>query len=191
MSPAATRALQRAIERAGYYPALVADSVLRMLGAEQPLAHVVHQETTLDDQMDVRRHVTVVVLTGGRLLWCHVDEHGPDGDADRPHALATTDAVPLDRIQLVGLTSVVADPATYVSGALPAEVTLAVEWGSRLRLDLEPAGCADEACEADHGYTGGATRDDLLLRVSAAGDGPEVVAETVALAAALSAATGR
>ena len=34
------------------------------------------------------------------------------------------------------------------------------------RIDLEPASCGDPPCDADHGYTGTASNDDLALRVS-------------------------
>jgi hypothetical protein len=57
------------------------------------------------------------------------------------------------------------------------------------RIDLEPAGCSDPDCEADHGYTGAASNDDLSLRVSEAADGADVVAQALAFAAVLSEAT--
>jgi hypothetical protein len=46
-------------------------------------------------------------------------------------------------------------------------------WGAVSRIDLEPAACGDPNCEADHGYTGSSTADDLSLRVSEAGDVPD------------------
>ena len=52
---------------------------------------------------------------------------------------------------------------------------LTIGWGGVGRIDLEPAGCADPECEADHGYTGVLTSDDFSLRVSAAAEGPEAV----------------
>jgi hypothetical protein len=57
------------------------------------------------------------------------------------------------------------------------------------RIDLEPASCGDPHCEADHGYTGTASNDDLALRVSEAADGAPVVAQILEFAAALSQAT--
>ena len=47
--------LTRAIQRAGYYPALVADVVRAALGHEEVVSHLVHQETTFDHDV-VRRH---------------------------------------------------------------------------------------------------------------------------------------
>ena len=58
------------------------------------------------------------------------------------------------------------------------------------RLDLEPAGCSDPECEADHGYTGTASADDIALRVSEAAEGADAVARMLGFAAALSRATG-
>ena len=75
-----------------------------------------------------------------------------------------------------------------MAGGAPAEVVLTVGWGAVARLDLEPAGCSDPACEADHGYTGTATADDLVVRVSAQGDGSDAVGQALVFAAALSAA---
>ncbi len=55
--------LREAIDRSGYYPDLVADAVDSALGKEQVSAYVVHHEATFDPAMEVRRHVTVLVLT--------------------------------------------------------------------------------------------------------------------------------
>jgi hypothetical protein len=72
---------------------------------------------------------------------------------------------------------------------MPRELTLTISWGAVLRIDLEPAGCADPDCEADHGYTGTATADDITLRLSADAEGADAVRSAVAFARALSAAT--
>ncbi len=69
--------LRSAIDRAGYYPELVADVVDVALGGESVLSHLVHQETTFDADA-VRRHATVLVLTPGRLIVAHVDDHSAD-----------------------------------------------------------------------------------------------------------------
>ena len=86
---------------------------------------------------------------------------------------------------------VVANPESYMPGTLPREVVLTIGWGAVARIDLEPAACGDPNCEADHGYTGSVTADDLCLRVSEAGDGAEAVGQALAFAAALSEATAR
>jgi hypothetical protein len=56
-------------------------------------------------------------------------------------------------------------------------------------IEIEPAHCGDESCEADHGYTGTMTADDLTVRVSEAADGQESVQQIVAFAQALAEAT--
>jgi hypothetical protein len=66
---------------------------------------------------------------------------------------------------------------------------LTIGWGAVGRIDLEPAGCSDPECEADHGYTGVVASDDFSLRVSAAAEGPRAVADLLAFADALSAHT--
>ncbi len=181
--------LTTAIERAGYYPALVADAIEATLAGEAVLANVVHLETTFDAD-EVRRHVTVLALTPTRLLVGHTDDHADQG-APTLVATTSTEAVSVERVSSVVLTRTVADPAKHVRGGLPQDVTLTIGWGAVSRLDLEPATCGDSSCEADHGYTGTATADDLALRVSAAAEGAGAVAAVLAFAEALSAATAR
>src|SRR5690606_33797794 len=111
--------LRTAIERSGYYPALVADAVESAVGDEPVVAYVVHHEATFDPAMEVRRHVTVLVLTSTRLLVCHTDEHPPGEGMAAAHASTTTEAVQLNRIQSVAVTRVVPEPASYVPGVPP------------------------------------------------------------------------
>jgi hypothetical protein len=54
-----------------------------------------------------------------------------------------------------------------------------------------PAGCGDPNCEADHGYEGTVTTDDIGLRISADAEGEPALATAMAFARALSAAIGR
>jgi hypothetical protein len=179
------------VDRSGYYPELMADSLRATLGTERALAHVVHQETTLDDSMGIRRHVTVLATTPTRLIVCHTDEHPASELTPYPHATTTTEVVPLSRIASVALTTTVANPADYVPGGSYREATLVVGWGAISHLDLEPATCGDENCEADHGYSGTLTADDLSLRVSQDGDGAPVVAQAIRFATFLSEAAAR
>ena len=74
---------------------------------------------------------------------------------------------------------------------MPTEVVLTVGWNVLSHVELEPAHCGDENCEADHGYTGTVTADDVALRVSVAADGEEAVRQVLAFAQALSEATSR
>lgn len=186
--------LRAAIERSGYYPVLVAEAIESAIGGEQVVSHLVHQETTFDAE-EVRRHVTVLALTPGRLIIGHTDEHGTEPELDGvdtavgSYASTSTETVRLDRVSTVVVTRVVDDPAKHVAGAMPREVVLTIGWGAVGRIDLEPAGCGDPHCEADHGYTGTVTGDDLALRVSTGADGPDAVSQTLAFAAALSVAT--
>jgi Family of unknown function (DUF5998) len=184
----APQALREAIERSGYYPALVAEAVEAAVGPEPVASYLVHQETTFDAN-EVRRHVTVLVLTGTRFIVSHTDEQAADSSSPTPYATTSTESVKLARISSVVLSRVVANPESYVPGTLPREVVLTVGWGAVSRLDMEPATCGDPNCEADHGYTGSATADDLSLRVSEAGDGPDTVRQALAFAQALSEAT--
>lgn len=183
--------LRAAIDRVGYYPRVVADGVGAALAGESVAAFVIHHEPTFD-QDEVRRHVTVLVLTPTRLIVAHTDEHPPDDLLPQPYASTSTEAVPIDRIGSVAVTRMVANPAAASQASRNVSVTeavLTVGWGAVRRVDLEPATCSDPDCVADHGYTGMLAAEDFALRISSSADGPEAVEALLDFARALSAAT--
>jgi hypothetical protein len=186
--------LRQAIDLVGYYPAVVADAVESALAGEAVTSFVIHHEPTFD-QDEVRRHVTVLVLTPSRVVVAHTDEHPPDDLLPAPYASTSTEAVPLDQVGSVAVTRMVANPAaagTSDPGATAVtEAVLTVGWGAVRRVDLEPATCSDPDCVADHGYTGTLAAEDFALRISSSADGPEAVARLLEFAKALSAATVR
>ncbi|UFU04808.1 DUF5998 family protein [Ruania halotolerans] len=182
------RDLRREIDRAGYYPALVTDVLEVALAGEPVRAYLVHPETMFD-RTEVRRHITTLVLTPTRLVVAHVDDIPGEAPLGAVNAAATTEAVALREIRSVGLTHGVSDPVTYTQGTGGTELTIAINWGSVSRIDLEPATCPDPECEADHGLTGTAMPDDLVVRVSAQAEGPHAMAAATAFASELSAAT--
>ncbi len=186
--------LRTAIEQSGYYPDVVADAVAAAVAGEPVVHFLVHHEPTIDERDEVRRHVTVLVLTASRLILAHTDEHAPDDLLPAPYTSSSTEAVALSAIRSVVVNRMVANPASYAGRPVPApganEAVLTIGWGAVGRIDLEPAGCADPECEADHGYTGVVTSDDFSLRVSAAAEGPEAVANLLGFADTLSARTG-
>jgi hypothetical protein len=182
--------LRSAIEQSGYYPGLVSDAVSSALGSESVVSYVVQGEALFDPAMEVRRHMSVLVLTPTRLIYSHTDENPAEEPSTRPQAETSTEAVRFSRISSVAVTRVVPDPASYVPGVtMPSEVVLTIGWNVLSHVDLEPAHCGDENCEADHGYSGTITADDLALRVSEAADGEEAVRQVLAFASALAAAT--
>lgn len=180
--------LREAIEEAGYYPALVTDSLATSLAGERVESFVVHHEPHFD-QDQLRRHVSVLVLTPTRLVVGHTDEYPPDHAHERPYATATTEAVPLERVSSVVISRTVEQPDSYTAGDAALDVVVTVGWGAMARVDLEPATCVDPTCEADHGYQGAITSDDFTLRVSHEADGTQRVAEMLTFARALSGAT--
>jgi hypothetical protein len=184
--------LRSAIEASGYYPEVVSDAVFAAVAGEPVEAHLVHHEPTIDERDQVRRHVTVLVLTPTRLVLGHTDEHAPDDVLNAPYTSSTTEAINLGAVKTVVVNRMVADPASYdgrVGVPDPSEAVLSIGWGALNRIDLEPATCSDPNCEADHGYTGVLGSDDFSLRVSAAAEGPEAVAELLDFSRALSART--
>lgn len=54
--------LEGALQKAGFYPRLVADVVDDALDGRDCVAHLVHLETHFD-RAEVRRHITVLVLS--------------------------------------------------------------------------------------------------------------------------------
>ena len=188
MADTRTSGLRAEIDRAGYYPELVAASIRDGVAGEEVLAYLVHQETTFDSD-EVRRHVTVLVLTPTRLVVGHTDDHSHEGGSPASFATTSTEAVALAQVRSVVVSRVVADPVRYRPGSVPQEVTVTITWGAVARIDLEPASCPDPDCEADHGYTGTTTADDLALRVSREAEGAASVTRALEFAAALSAAT--
>ena len=188
-----TDALQVAIEKSGYYPDVVGAAVGSAVASEPVMAFLVHHEPTIDERDEVRRHVTVLVLTPSRLILAHTDEHAPDDLLPAPYTSSSTEAVTLSAIRSVVVNRMVANPETYAGRAVAtpgvSEAVLSIGWGAVGRVDLEPAGCADPDCEADHGYTGVIASDDFSLRVSAAAEGPEAVANLLGFADTLSAHT--
>jgi Family of unknown function (DUF5998) len=182
--------LRSAIERSGYYPGLVTDAVSSALGTEAVVSFVVQADALFDPAMEVRRHMTVLVLTPTRLIYSHTDENPAEEPTARPQAETSTEAVRFSRISSVAVTRMVPDPASYVPGVtMPTEVVLTVGWNVLSHVELEPAHCGDENCEADHGYSGTITADDLTMRVSEAADGQDAVRQVLAFAGALAEAT--
>ncbi len=179
------------LERTGYYPELLADVVVQALAGEPVLDALVHLETTFDADA-VRRHVTVLALTPSRLVTAHVDDHDPPETGGSPVAVASSESVPLEDVRSVVVGHRVAAPEHHRPGASPQELTLTAAWGTLSRLDVEPASCGDPECEADHGYTGTLTADDVSLRISADAEGAGAVLAAQRFARALTrAARGR
>jgi hypothetical protein len=176
------------IEAAGYLPAVVHDVVLTAVGRDSVVSHLVHAETTFDE-LAVRNHLTVLVLTDRRLVIAHADDH--EGPERQRMATATSETVPLRQVQGVMLTHVVPDPEQYDGSLEGRAVTLTLGWGAVSRVDLLPAMCEDPECEGDHGYEGTVARDDISLRVSADTDGVERLEQALSFAMELSARLGR
>ena len=179
-------ALRAAIDRTGYYPEVVADGVAGAVAGEQVVSFFVHHEPTFDRD-EVRRHLSVVVLTPTRLILAHTDEHEGDDLLPEPYTSTSTEAIRLNSVKSVVVTRMIANPTSGPSQ--PAEAVMTIGWGGVSRVDLEPAGCNDPNCDADHGYTGVLASDDFSLRVSAAADGADAVTGLLAFAESLSART--
>ncbi len=178
--------LRKAIERTGYYPEVVHDAVASAVAGEQVVSFYVHHEPTFEHD-EVRRHQSVVVLTPTRLLLAHTDEHAGDDLLPEPYTSTSTEAISLAAVKSVVVTRMVPNPPKGPSR--PAEANVTIGWGGVSRVDLEPAGCNDPSCDADHGYTGVLASDDFSLRVSAAADGQDAVVGLLAFAEQLSART--
>ena len=182
-----TSDLKAEIAASGYYPELVADTMATALAGEEPVSYVIQHEATFDHD-ELRRHISLVLLTGTRLLVLHIDDFPPDETCPVPYASANSEAVRLTDVSSVVVNRIVGNPALHKPGGPVREVMLTIGWGAVSRLDLEPATCGDPECTADHGFAGTSSNDDFSVRVSEAGDGAAAVARTLQFAAALSGA---
>lgn len=192
MSASLPADLVRDIEQAGYFPALVIDVVSTALSGEEVRNHLVHLETTFEGD-EFHRHITVMALTPHKLVIAHADDHADGHAPSRPaHSAvtATSETVALSFVRGVTLTHVIPDAERYRPGSLGREVTLTVGWGTVARVDLLPATCGDPNCEADHGYDGTITGDDISLRISADAEGERTLAKALSFANELSASVG-
>ena len=178
--------LKAAIDRTGYYPDVVFDGVAAAVAGEEVVDFYVHHEPTIERD-EVRRHITVVVLTPSRLILAHTDEHAGDELLPEPYTSSSTEAISLSSVKSVVVTRMVTNPTEGPQP--PAEAVVTIGWGGVGRVDLEPAGCSDPQCDADHGYTGVIASDDFNLRVSAAAEGQGAVDELLVFAESLSAHT--
>ncbi|MDR2566565.1 MAG: DUF5998 family protein [Bifidobacteriaceae bacterium] len=182
-------ALVAELERVGYFPRIVADALDIALAGEQPVAFYVHPDVAFGVGT-IGQHLTVVLLTPTRLISAHADDHAADELAPAAVA-ASTEAVPLRRIESVTLTHITGEPSEHLPGDTPGVVRLAVRWGANQLLDLEPAGCGDPECLADHGYSGSLTSEDIGLQVAADVNGHDLAAKLVEFARKLYAATAQ
>lgn len=169
--PAASPSLDSELARAGFYPHLIADLLEDELDGAEPLRHLLHLETHVE-RGEVHRHASILVLTREDLVILHVDDHQPE-DGQEPVANVSVESVALPRIDSVVVSAVYPRPHEHVKGTSPRELTVGIAWSGGSRLDLGPAGCADPQCDADHGYSGQSTREDLVMRISAEADGVE------------------
>lgn len=167
----------------GYFPQVVIGTLDLALGGEPVLHHLVHHEATFNTD-EIHRHLSVLVLTPTRLIVSHTDDQSDQ--ENRSEAITSTESLSLSQINSVALTQVVSHPEAYgTPTASTVETWLTVGWGVMRRLELEPATCPDPTCEADHGYTGALTADDITVRMSPAADGAKSVAALVAFGSAL------
>lgn len=178
-----SKSLFASISRSGYYPEIVSGALQDALAGESTQAFVVHHEPTFDRD-EIRRHMSVLVLTPTRLLLTHTDEHPGDTLLPKPYTSTSVEAVPLSRVAGVVVTRMVSAQTQQLEEAL-----VTISWGAVSRVELEPARCDDPECEADHGYTGSISGDDFSLRLSAAAEGGAAVEGLLEFARALTAAT--
>lgn len=168
---------------AGCHPGPVIDVLCVGLADEKIVGHLVHQETTFDATETLRRHVTVLLLTPTRLLVAHADDHPGETPHQTPKVASSLESVPLRRVRSIVVSTTFSNPQQHSPGAIPDEATLTMCWGTVQRLELEPAHCLDPHCDADHGLTGVATSDDIVVRVTAAAEGTKAVESAMQFAA--------
>ncbi|WP_284976051.1 DUF5998 family protein [Arthrobacter sp. efr-133-TYG-104] len=178
------QSLAQALEQSGFYPRLVSDVVDDALDGRECLSHLVHLETHFD-RAEVRRHITVLVLTEDMLVITHVDDQQLDEAGEQIVAQISTESVPVAQIRSVVLSYIYAQPQDYKPSDPVRELTVSIAWSGGQRLDMGPASCGDPQCEADHGYSGTIAQEDIVLRISAEADGLQAVQDAKTFARAL------
>src|SRR3954451_20742246 len=127
--------LRDAIDRTGYYPEVVVASVSAAVAGERVVSFYVHHEPTFDRD-EVRRHLSVMVLTPSRLIIVHTDEHAGDDLLPEPYTWTSSEAIRLSSVPPGVVPRMVADPP---EGSAPAaEAVIPLGWGGLSRVDLEP-----------------------------------------------------
>lgn len=179
-SPSALpQALRDRVDECGFFSELVEDSVSTALGDETVVDFLVQHEATVGPE-GIIRHLTVLVLTPGRLIVSHTDEETDARGADT--AVTTSESVPLWLLGVITVSRVLSHPERYGSAeASVVETWLTLTWDAVRRLQIVPAHCGDPSCTADHGFDG----EDITIRMSPAADGAENVQRLVEFAGAL------
>lgn len=175
--------LNHSVAMSGYHPEAVSSALSEAIADERVVSYVLHHEPTFD-RHEVRRHMTVLVLTPTRIILTHTDEHPGDAVLAEPYTSTTSESVPLARITAVVVTRIAAAHSQTLH-----EAVLTISWGTVSRLELEPAVCDDPDCTADHGYSGSIAGDDFTLRISAAADGGHAVERLLEFAKTLNRAS--
>ena len=97
--------LREAMHRTGYYPDMMADDVAGAVAGEDVMSFYVHHEPTFDRD-EIRRHLTVVVLTPSRLIIAHTTGTPPTTDPE-PYTSTSTEAIALWTVRSVVVTRMV------------------------------------------------------------------------------------
>ncbi|MDN5630801.1 MULTISPECIES: DUF5998 family protein [Kocuria] len=162
------------IEKAGFYPQLVTDVVRDSLDGRRPVSHLVQLETHFTNT-ELHRHITALVLAEDVLHITHVDDQQVDDAGAETVARVSTETVPISQIRSVTLSYAYHQPQNYTPGTPIMELNLAVSWTGTQQLELYPAMCEDPECQADHGYSGTAASEDVVMRISSEADGQDAV----------------
>ncbi|CAM3982660.1 DUF5998 family protein [Helcobacillus massiliensis] len=161
------------IERAGYFPQTALAALERAASRHEVTSFFVHPATTFDGPQ-VRRHLTVLLLTPRHFIVLHLDDESED-TLNPNQVIVGTERIRHERIHNMGLAQAYNTSGDGVVSDSQAEITIGISWGATRRVDLERAWCDDPNCDADHGYTGTIGPSDLALRVSAIVDGPDAI----------------
>lgn len=179
---ASTFSLKEAIERGGFYPALVHHTITEALDGREATHQIVHVDTHFDME-EVHRHITVLALAEDVVVVAHLDDHDLEAEEAGPAgqngtvARISTEVVPVSRIRSLILSEVHRHPENFRADRGLAEVTLNLNWTGGARLETAPVHCGDSECMADHGDSGSLVPEDIMLRIAATAEGDTAVDE--------------
>ena len=161
------------LETAGYFPRRRLPRACSVrCTARVPWRTSIRPETTFDGP-EVRRHLTVLVLTATHLLVTHLDDDPADA-LNPSQVVSTTERVRLRGSSSTGLSQVFDTDGSRSPGR-EAEITLGITWnGSHAWISSVPSARTPTA-RSTMDTRARIAPSDLALRVSALADGDDAV----------------
>lgn len=164
------------LNQAAFHPAAMASYLEECLFEEDILGFFAGAQTTFD-RGTIARYANLFVVTPSRLIHVYASDLPFPESSEEVHI----------QVQTVPLTKLLSVDAVYghsAEGGPAADLVLAIGWGGASRIVIDFGSCDDPDCAGSHG-SGGAAQEDIVIRVSAEGDGAKRLTAALDFARAL------